>query len=76
MNNDGEVIKISENGNDENGKKDDEDSVPAGVSNRQNEESFLVSEKEFDQLKHQFLEQKNEPFVFEWKAGTLFRNIN
>ena len=42
----------------------------------QNGESYLVSEKEFDQLKHQFLEQKNEPFVFEWKAGTLFRNIN
>lgn len=76
MNNDGEVIKISENGNDENGKKDDEDSVPAGVTNHQNGESYLVSEKEFDQLKHQFLEQKNEPFVFEWKAGTLFRNIN
>jgi hypothetical protein len=35
----------------------------------------LISESEFEMYKSQFLEQAAEPFVFEKKAGTFFRNI-
>jgi hypothetical protein len=35
----------------------------------------LITESEFEMYKNQFLEQAAEPFVFEKKAGTFFRNI-
>lgn len=35
----------------------------------------LISESEYEMYKNQFLEQAAEPFVFEKKAGTFFRNI-
>jgi hypothetical protein len=35
----------------------------------------LITELEFEMYKDQFLEQAAEPFVFEKKAGTFFRNI-
>lgn len=35
----------------------------------------VITETEFEMYKDQFLEQAAEPFVFEKKAGTLFRNI-
>ena len=76
ISNDGDVINVNENKNDGNEKKNNEDSIPSDVINLYDKDAYLVSEKEFDQLKQQFLEQRNEPFVFEWKAGTVFRNIN
>jgi hypothetical protein len=35
----------------------------------------VITESEYEMYKNQFLEQAAEPFVFEKKAGTFFRNI-
>lgn len=84
--NDEDNIKTNENENEndnvnENTNEDENEKINVVRLDMTNlyffeKEIYSVSENEFDLLKKQFLEEQNEPFIFDWKAGTLFRKVD